>query len=232
MPFTPDEKDAMILPEAWEAVLSEALSTPQWERLMKFVDRERRQGTVYPPPNQVLRALELTPFKDVRVVILGQDPYHGPGQAHGLSFSVAQGPYPPSLRKILAELQDDLEWVPSGGGNLESWAHQGVLLLNTVLTVRAGEKNSHRGQGWEEFTNCIIQAVNDKPEPVVFLLWGGPAQKTQRLITGPQHVVITAAHPMARSNAHQKFMGTKPFSRANEALSGTPHAPIEWGRRP
>lgn len=223
--------EAWLLPEDWQAVLSETLSTPQWDRLTKFVERERKNDTVYPPPGQVFRALELTAYRDIRVVILGQDPYHGQAQAHGLCFSVEQGTYPPSLRKILAELQGDLGCVPPEGGSLESWARQGVLLLNTVLTVRAGKANSHRGHGWEDFTDAIIRAVNDKPERVVFLLWGIRAQKAQRLVTGPQHVVITSAHPAARPNAHQQFIGSKPFSRANEALSGAPNTPIEWGSK-
>ena len=228
--FPTNQEEGCMLPEDWKTVLSDALSTEQWNRLMEFVERERQQGTVYPPPDQVFRALQLTPYSDVRVVILGQDPYHGPDQAHGLCFSVAQGTYPPSLRKILAELQSDLGCVPPEGGNLENWARQGVLLLNTVLTVRAGEANSHRGQGWEEFTNAIIRSLNEKPERVVFLLWGGAARKAKRLVTNPQHKVLEAAHPAARPNAHQKFVGSRPFSRANTELSGSPYAPIEWGR--
>lgn len=220
-----------MVPKDWEAVLGEVLSTPQWGELMEFVERQRAAGPVYPPRDHVFRALELTSYDSVRVVILGQDPYHGEGQAHGLSFSVAEGLIPPSLRKIFAELKDDLDCVPAEGGNLEGWARQGVLMLNTVLTVDERDANSHKGQGWEEFTNAIIRALNDKPEPVVFMLWGAAAQKAGDLVTNPQHVLIASAHPAARQNAVQKFLGSKPFSRANEALSRTQQAPIEWGRK-
>ncbi len=227
--FPPDDEEAWMLPEDWDAVLDETLRTSAWSKLIEFVDGERENRTVYPPASQVFRAFELTPYEEVRVVILGQDPYHGEGQAHGLAFSIAQGKIRPSLRKILKELECDLGVVPRQGGNLEAWAIQGVLLLNTVLTVRAGSPNSHRGNGWETFTDAVIRAINDKLERVVFLLWGGPAQKKASLVSNPQHRVITAAHPAARANALNPLLGSKSFSRANDALAEASQARIKWG---
>lgn len=168
-----------MLPNDWDAVLGDALDTPGWTELTAFVDQERRAGTVYPAAANVFRAFELTPYARVRVVILGQDPYHGEGQAHGLAFSVAQGRLPPSIRKIRKELERDPEVAAPEGGNLEGWASQGVLLLNTVLTVRAGAPNSHRARGWEDFTDAVISAVNEKSDRVVFLLWGPPPRRSR-----------------------------------------------------
>ncbi|MDN5767542.1 MAG: uracil-DNA glycosylase [Humibacillus sp.] len=212
--FPPVKGDAWALPQDWNIVLHDFLQTPRWSQLMDFVDRKRETSKVYPAPDLVFHALELTPYQSVRVVILGQDPYHGAGQAHGLSFSVAEGTTPPpSLRRILDELEFDLNVAPPQGGNLESWARQGVLLLNTILTVDAGSANSHKRQGWEEFTDAIIGAINAKSDPVVFLLWGDKAQKKSRLITNPKHQIITAAHPAHRPNARQTFAKNDP-SRA------------------
>jgi uracil-DNA glycosylase len=225
----PNDEEAWMLPEGWDDVLGETLRAPEWSKLIEFVDGERENGTVCPSPDQVFRAFELTPYDKVRVVILGQDPYHGKGQAQGLSFSVAHGKIPPSLRKILKELERDPGVVPHQDGNLESWARQGVLLLNTVLTVRAGSPNSHRGNGWEAFTDAVIRAVNKKSERVVFLLWGAPAQKKKDLVTNPKHHVISAAHPAARANALNPLFGSKSFSRTNEALIEAKQASIAWG---
>jgi uracil-DNA glycosylase len=227
--FPPSDEDPWMLPEDWDEVLGETLRAPEWSKLIEFVDGERENGTVYPPPDQMFRALALTPYDKVRVVILGQDPYHGKGQAHGLSFSVAQGKIPLSLRKILKELGRDPGVVPHQDGNLESWARQGVLLLNTVLTVRAGSPNSHRGNGWEAFTDAVIRAVNRKSERVVFLLWGAPAQKKKGLVTNPKHHVIIAAHPAARANAQNPLIGSRSFSRTNEALIEAKQQSIAWG---
>jgi len=185
---------------------------------------------VYPPSADVFRAFELTPHAEVRVVILGQDPYHGEGQAHGLAFSVAKGKIPPSLRKIRRELERDPEVAAPEDGNLEGWARQGVLLLNTVLTVRAASPNSHRARGWEEFTDAVISAVNDKSDRVVFLLWGAAAQKKAGLITNDIHKVVRAGHPAARANAFKPFVTSGSFSCANAALVEAGQEGIEWDR--
>ena len=219
-----------MLPNDWDAVLGDALRTPGWSELTEFVDQERRAGPVYPPAEKVFRAFQLTPYAKVRVVILGQDPYHGEGQAHGLAFSVEQGKLTPSLRKIRKELERDPEVAPPDGGNLEGWARQGVLLLNTVLTVRAGAPNSHRAHGWEDFTDAVISAVNKKSDRVVFLLWGGAAQKKARLVTNESHRVIRAAHPAARASAHNPLVTSGSFSCANKALIEAGRTAIKWDR--
>lgn len=226
--FRPTAEDGWTLPDVWEDVLEKARLGPTWSNLREYVDGQRQVGTVYPPVDQVFRAFELTSYDKVRVVILGQDPYHGPEQAHGLAFSVAHGPNPPSLRKILNELERDPKVSAPADGNLERWASQGVLLLNTVLTVGAGAPNSHQHRGWEQFTDAVIRAVNEKSERVVFLLWGGAARKKARLVTGPQHRVITAAHPAARANAKKQLVGSGVFSLANEALSRNTR--VDWGK--
>ena len=219
-----------MLPNDWDAVLGDALHTPGWSELSEFVDQERKAGQVYPAAEKVFRAFELTPYAKVRVVILGQDPYHGEGQAHGLAFSVAQGKLPPSLRKIRKELERDPEVASPEGGNLEGWARQGVLLLNTVLTVRAGAPNSHRARGWEDFTDAVISAVNKKSDRVVFLLWGAAAQKKAGLVTNETHRVIRAAHPAARSSAHNPLVTSGSFSCANKALVEAGRTEIKWDR--
>jgi uracil-DNA glycosylase len=217
-----------MLPNDWDAALGDALHTPGWSELTEFVDQERKAGEVYPAAERVFRAFELTPYAKVRVVILGQDPYHGEGQAHGLAFSVAQGQLPPSLRKIRKELERDPEVAPPEGGNLEGWARQGVLLLNTVLMVGAGAPNSHRARGWEDFTDAVISAVNKKSDRVVFLLWGAAAQKKAVLVTNETHTVIPAAHPAARATAHNPLVTSGSFSRANRALVEAGRTGIEW----
>jgi uracil-DNA glycosylase len=212
----------------WNPVLRAELAKPYWEPLQKFVAGERAHHTVYPPPDEVFSALYLTPFADVKVLILGQDPYHGPGQAHGLCFSVRPGiERPPSLVNIFKELQDDLGLRPPNHGCLEGWAQQGVLLLNAVLTVRANNANSHQGKGWELFTDEIIRTVNDKSDTVVFILWGAYARKKRALIDTARHVVIESAHPSPLS-AHNGFFGSRPFSRANTALIEAGRDPVDW----
>lgn len=218
---------ALTLPGDWNNVLADTLRRPALHRLAEFVEEERRQHTVYPPPEDVFTALRLTSYRDTKVLILGQDPYHGPGQAHGLAFSVQRGVrIPPSLRNIYRELQEDQGIKPPPHGNLEAWAERGVLLLNAVLTVRAGEANSHAGQGWEDLTDAVISALNTKGEGVVFVLWGAYARKKKRLITAPQHVVIESGHPSPLSVRH--FAGTRPFSAVNRALAEMGMAEINW----
>jgi uracil-DNA glycosylase len=212
----------------WNPVLRAEFAKEYWPPLQEFVAAERSSDEVFPPAEEVFAALHLTPFSEVRVLILGQDPYHGSGQAHGLCFSVRRGtPTPPSLVNIFKELHADLGYPPPRHGNLEAWARQGVLLLNAVLTVRAHRANSHQGKGWEHFTDQVIRAVNDKPETVVFILWGAYARKKKALIDTSRHVIIESAHPSPLS-AHNGFFGSKPFSRANAALLGAGRAPIDW----
>ncbi|WP_019011737.1 uracil-DNA glycosylase [Deinococcus aquatilis] len=216
------------LPESWREALATEFAAPSFHHLKDFLIDERRTHPVYPPAPDVFNALRWTPLERVKVLILGQDPYHGAGQAHGLSFSVRPGVrVPPSLQNIFQELRDDLPgFVPPRHGDLSTWARQGVLLLNAVLTVRAGQPNSHAGMGWEPLTDAVIRAVNARSERVVFVLWGAYARKKARLITGPQHVVIESGHPSPLSVAH--FAGTRPFSRVNVALEDAGLAPINW----
>lgn len=209
-------------------MLRAELDKPYWAELQTFVAAERARATVYPPAPEVFRALHLTPYADTKVVILGQDPYHGPNQAHGLCFSVRRGvPPPPSLVNIRKELKSDLGIDAPPHGNLEAWATQGVLLLNASLTVRAGQAGSHAGKGWETFTDAVLRAVDDKPETVVFILWGSFARKKKALIDVGRHVVIESAHPSPLS-AHSGFFGSRPFSRANAALVKAGRDPVDW----
>lgn len=213
----------------WTEQLAEHFQSDSWHDLDKFVQQQRESETVFPPTDDVFRAFELTSFADTRVVILGQDPYHGQGQAHGLSFSVPESvtKFPPSLRNILKELNSDLgierEFT---SGDLAPWAKQGVLLLNTVLTVRESSANSHRKQGWEAFTDFVIRQFNNHPESVVFILWGKPAEKKADLIDA-RHAIICSPHPSPLS-AHRGFFGSKPFSSANQHLIEFGRSPIEW----
>jgi uracil-DNA glycosylase len=212
----------------WNPVLRGEFAQPYWRELQEFVAAERQKGTVYPPTEEVFAALHLTSYAATRVLILGQDPYHGPGQAHGLCFSVRRGVrVPPSLQNIYTELRDDLGIEPPSHGNLEHWAHQGVLLLNATLTVRAGAPGSHQGKGWETFSNQVIRAVNAKPERVVFVLWGANARRAKPLIDTDRHVIIESAHPSPLS-ASKGFFGSRPFSRINAALVEVGQAPIDW----
>lgn len=220
------------VPAGWESVLADELAQPYIADLAAFVAAERREHTIYPPEEDVFTALKLTPFDAIRAVILGQDPYHGPGQAHGLAFSVRPGVKPPpSLVNIFKELKSDLGINPPGHGYLAGWAQQGVLLLNTVLTVRAGEANSHKGRGWERLTDAIIRAVGGRERPAVFLLWGAPAQKKAALVDESRHVVLRAAHPSPLS-ARNGFFGSWPFSQANAALEERGQPPIDWQLSP
>ena len=212
----------------WNPVLRGEFAQPYWSELQAFVAAERARATVYPPHDEVFAALHLTPYADTRVLILGQDPYHGPGQAHGLCFSVREGvTVPPSLANIRKELAADLGVATPAHGNLEAWARQGVLLLNATLTVRAGQAGSHQGKGWETFTDQVIRAVDAKPEHVVFVLWGGYARKKRALIDTARHTVLESPHPSPLS-AHNGFFGSKPFSRANAALAAHGQPTIDW----
>ncbi|MBU6315022.1 MAG: uracil-DNA glycosylase [Acidobacteria bacterium] len=212
----------------WNPVLRGEFAKPYWRTLQQFVADERARHTVYPPADDVFAALHLTPYEDTRVVILGQDPYHGPRQAHGLCFSVRPGvDVPPSLANVFKELQADLGIAPPGHGHLAAWARQGVLLLNTTLTVRAGQAASHQGKGWELFTDEVLRAVDAKPHRVVFLLWGAAARRKKSFIDLDRHVVLESAHPSPLS-AHNGFFGSRPFSRTNAALEQVGLTPIDW----
>jgi uracil-DNA glycosylase len=215
------------LPEGWRAVLAEEFEQQYMYDLAAFVAEERRNYTVYPPKTEVFSALALTPYDQVRVVILGQDPYHGPNQAHGLAFSVRKGVRPPpSLVNIFAELQSDLGIAPSRHGYLAEWAEQGVLLLNTVLTVRAGAAASHKSQGWERLTDRISELVSAREQPVVFVLWGSPAQRKTALIDTRRHTIVRSVHPSPLS-ASNGFFGSQPFSKVNAALERYGEPPID-----
>lgn len=212
----------------WNPVLREEFAKPYWADLQRFVADERARTTVYPPHDDVFAALHQTPYAEVKVVILGQDPYHGPNQAHGLCFSVRPGvALPPSLRNIYQELRDDLGFEPPGHGCLDAWTAQGVLLLNTSLTVRAGKAASHQGKGWETFTDEVIRTVSAKEEPVVFILWGAAARKKKALIDRQRHTIVESAHPSPLS-AHNGFFGSRPFSKTNAALEAAGRPPIDW----
>jgi uracil-DNA glycosylase len=215
------------LPADWRAMLAPEFDKPYFKSLQEFVAEQRAQSTVYPPEADVFNAFQATPFDKVKVLLLGQDPYHGPGQAHGMCFSVRPGVRPPpSLVNMFKELHDDLGCKIPNHGNLQAWAEQGVLLLNAVLTVRASEPNSHKSQGWEKFTDAVIKTLNGRVKPVVFVLWGGYAQKKERLIQNGQHRIVKAAHPSPLSMA--KYMGSKPYSAINAALKEVGQEPINW----
>jgi uracil-DNA glycosylase len=217
-----------VLTTDWNHILADEFMSSYWHELQGFVTSERSQYQVFPAPENVFNALELTPFAKTQIVILGQDPYHGPGQAHGLAFSVQQGSrIPPSLRNIYKELADDIDCQVPSHGDLTSWGQQGVLLLNTTLTVRSGEAASHQGHGWETFTDRVIRELNDKTESIVFILWGASSRKKATLINQQRHVVIESAHPSPLSARHG-FFGSRPFSRANTALIENGREPINW----
>jgi uracil-DNA glycosylase len=212
----------------WNPILKEEFAKPYWADLQEFVAAERQRGTVFPPHDEVFAALHMTPYADVKAVILGQDPYHGPGQAHGLCFSVREGVGPPpSLQNIFKELEADLGIPAPDHGNLEHWAHQGVLLLNATLTVRQSQAASHQNKGWEVFTDEVLRAVNAKEERVVFILWGASARKKKALVDTSRHVVIESPHPSPLS-ASSGFFGSKPFSRTNAALIEAGREPVDW----
>lgn len=215
------------IPDAWRVLESER-EQPYFSRLEAFVEAERAAHKVFPPQDEVFSALQLTPLQSVRVLVLGQDPYHGEGQGHGLAFSVRPGvSKPPSLVNIFRELRNDLGCKVPDNGYLVPWAQQGVLLMNAVLTVRAHEANSHKGKGWEKFTDAAIRAVNDQSEPVVFVLWGGYAGKKEGLIDTSRHIVLKSAHPSPLS-ANVGFFGSRPFSRINQALQEAGRGAIDW----
>lgn len=211
----------------WTEYLSEAFSSESFQSLMTFVEDERETQTVFPPSNEVFAAFRFSPFAKTKVVLLGQDPYHGDGQAHGLSFSVKDGiKHPPSLRNIFKELESDVGASKPESGDLSPWANQGVLLLNTVLTVRKSEANSHRKKGWEKFTDAVIRSLNNHTNRIVFILWGSPAHKKEKLIDS-KHRLIKSVHPSPLS-AHRGFFGSRPFSRTNELLVESGQTPIDW----
>ncbi|MDD4978360.1 MAG: uracil-DNA glycosylase [Gallionella sp.] len=212
----------------WRPILIEETRKPYFQDLQRFVAEQRAQVTVFPPADEVFAALHLTPIEQVKVLILGQDPYHDDGQAHGLCFSVRLGvAIPPSLLNIFKELRSDLGCTMPNNGYLTPWAKQGVLLLNTALTVQAHQANSHQGKGWETFTDAVIAAVNAKSDPVVFVLWGANARKKLALIDTSRHIVIESPHPSPLS-AHRGFFGSRPFSRINAALLAAGKAEIDW----
>ena len=214
--------------QSWKEALAEEFGKPYFESLVKYLREEKASGRkIFPPGSQIFRAFDLTPVNDVKVVILGQDPYHGVGQAHGLSFSVPYGvPAPPSLKNIFKEIESDLGVRMSGCPNLEKWASQGVLLLNAVLTVRSGEAASHSKIGWEQFTDAVIKYISDNCEGVVFMLWGNFARTKSALIDHSRHHVLEAAHPSPL--ARGAFFGCRHFSRANAALTVSGRTPIDW----
>lgn len=212
----------------WNPLLRSQFDEPYWHELQAFVATERSTHTVYPPHDEVFAALHLTPFAELKVVIVGQDPYHGPNQAHGLAFSVRRGVrIPPSLRNIHRELHDDLGLDIPDHGSLEAWAREGVLLLNTSLTVRAGQAGSHAGHGWETFTDRIIDVAADRTEPIVFLLWGNHARRKRERIDTSRHSIIESPHPSPFS-ANNGFFGSRPFSAVNAELARLDRDPVDW----
>jgi uracil-DNA glycosylase len=219
--------DAKQLPNSWRQVLAVEFGQPYFHRLKEFLAEERQNHEVYPPEEDVFNAFKLAPYEKVNVLLLGQDPYHDEGQAHGLCFSVRPGlTLPPSLRNIFKELHNDVGCTIPNNGFLEPWALQGILMMNVVLTVRAHQPASHKNKGWEHFTDAAIRAVSDKGDPVVFVLWGGFAQKKIKLINVDRHVIIQSAHPSPLSA--KKFFGSRPFSKINAALTKLGKPPIDW----
>ncbi|GGJ19994.1 uracil-DNA glycosylase [Paenibacillus hunanensis] len=212
----------------WDDILKEEMEQPYFGELMSWLDEEYKEHTVYPPRDLLFQALRLTPYHEVKAVILGQDPYHGAGQAEGLSFSVQPGvKVPPSLRNIYIELKEDMGVPTPSHGSLVSWGKHGVLLLNTALTVREGKPASHRGKGWERFTDTIIRLLNEREQPMVFLLWGNHAAEKEVLINTEHHLVIRSAHPSPFA-ARKGFFGSRPFSRTNAFLQEHGQQPVDW----
>lgn len=226
---SPDSQAQGALKGRWSEVLESDLSHERMKRLKAFILHQKKQGIdVYPDASAIFEAFHATPFESVKVVILGQDPYHGPGQAHGMSFSVPEGvPLPPSLRNIFKELTSDLGIAIRQNGCLKDWANQGVLLLNAVLTVNAHAAGSHQGRGWEEFTDSVLTQISKHKTNVVFILWGSHAQKKKHLIDLSKHLVIESVHPSPLS-AYRGFFGSRPFSQTNDYLSKTRQAPIKF----
>ncbi|TCP20974.1 uracil-DNA glycosylase [Scopulibacillus darangshiensis] len=218
----------MILKNDWSTYLGQEFEKDYYLKLRDFLKKEYNNKTVYPDMYDLYNALHYTTYENTKVVILGQDPYHGPGQAHGLSFSVQPGvKQPPSLQNIFKELRDDLGCANPEHGCLIEWAKEGVLLLNTVLTVRGGAANSHKGMGWEQFTDQVIRTLNQRKAPVVFILWGKHAQNKQELITNDHHYIIKSPHPSPFA-AHRGFFGSRPFSKANAFLESAGREPVNW----
>ena len=213
----------------WLAAVSEEFKAPYYRELYTFIKEEYGKTVIYPPADDIFNAFHFTPLSKVKVLLLGQDPYHNVNQAHGLSFSVlpSQKDIPPSLQNIYQELHDDLGCASPNNGYLKKWADQGVLLLNTVLTVRAHQANSHQGKGWEKFTDAVIRAVNEQDRPVVYLLWGRPAQSKMPMLTNPKHLVLKAPHPSPLS-AYRGFFGCRHFSQTNAFLEEHGIEPIDW----
>lgn len=217
-----------IFQNDWQEIVGEEFEKPYYLKLREFLKTEYENETVYPPKEDIWNAFAHTAYRDVKVVILGQDPYHGPNQAHGLSFSVQPGvAHPPSLRNLFKELKEDIGCEKPKDGTLTKWADQGVMMLNTVLTVRGGEANSHRNQGWEIFTDEVIRKLSERKEPVIFILWGKPAQKKKQLIDLNRHSVIESVHPSPLS-ASRGFFGSKPYSKVNELLQARGEKPIDF----
>ena len=213
---------------SWEKALKGEFSKDYYKKLFVKVREEYQTRTIYPPADDIFNAFHFTPLEEVKVGILGQDPYHEPGQAHGLCFSVKPHvPIPPSLVNIYKELEDDLGCYIPNNGYLEKWARQGVLMLNTVLTVRAHQANSHKDIGWEQFTDAAIRVLADQDRPMVFVLWGKPAQRKREMIYNPKHLILESAHPSPLS-AYRGFFGSRPFSKINEYLKENGLAPIDW----
>jgi len=216
-----------LIPASWAPVLAAETEQPYFADLEAFLKTERAEHQVFPPEDEVFAALDATPYEDVKVVLIGQDPYHDDGQAHGMCFSVRPGVrIPPSLRNMYKELESDLGVAPVKHGYLKAWADQGVLLLNTVLTVRAHEPASHKDRGWEKFTDAVIKDVSAREKPVVFVLWGAHAKKKAKLIDASRHAIVQGAHPSPLSA--KLFFGSKPFSAVNDALAGFGQEPIDW----
>lgn len=212
----------------WDELLKGEFDKEYYRKLRGFLAKEYKERTIYPNMYDIFNALKYTSYSDVKAVLIGQDPYHGPGQAHGLCFSVKRGvDVPPSLKNMYRELETDIGFKPPKHGELIEWAKQGVLMLNAVLTVRAGEANSHKGMGWEIFTDRVIELLNEREKPIVFLLWGGNARRKKLLITNPNHTVLEAAHPSPLS-AYNGFFGCKHFSKTNEILKEAGQPPIDW----
>ena len=212
----------------WLDAIGGEFRKPYYKELYQFVKEEYHTHVIYPPADDIFNAFHLTPLSEVKVMILGQDPYHNVGQAHGLCFSVKKGvDIPPSLVNIYKELHDDLGCTIPNHGCLTKWAEQGVLMLNTVLTVRAHQANSHKDIGWEEFTDAAIMALNSQDRPIVFILWGAPAQRKARMLTNPKHLILKAPHPSPLS-AYRGFFGSKPFSQTNDYLRAHGVEPIDW----
>jgi len=231
---TPEQKQAILdnvrLPEDWKTALADELTSENMDNLRAFLkEAYQSEDSIYPPAPLMFNALNLTPLSQVKVVILGQDPYHRPGQAMGLSFSVPKViPKPPSLNNLLKEMADDIGIRPSSHGDLTYWAQQGVLLLNSSLTVREGEPNSHQNKGWEQFTDAVIDAVNEQTKHTVFILWGSKAQKKGKYIDTDKHLILTAVHPSPLAANRGGFFGTKPFSKTNDYLVQYGQTPIDW----